>query len=188
MINEEIMFTCETHVNEDTSNIIKYIQHELKNEIQNIVLNDGQLRIFDILVNETKGLHVLEGILGSGKTFFMKYLTHYLQTQGKNVLLTTTTIGTTTLWLSQHACTIYTQFRIHVCGYLSVLPQPSNILQSLKFANVIIIDEILMMISTMLCAIEQQLKQAQDNMNPFANLLLLLVGDLAQLCPICKHF
>jgi hypothetical protein len=40
----------------------------------------------------------------------------------------------------------------------------------------------------MLCAIEQQLKQAQDNMNPFANLLLLLVGDLAQLCPICKHF
>jgi hypothetical protein len=25
MINEEIMYTCETHVNEDTSNIIKYI-------------------------------------------------------------------------------------------------------------------------------------------------------------------
>ncbi len=83
-------------------------------------------------------------------------------------------------------CTIHTQFRIHVCGYLSVLPQPSNILQSLQFANVIIIDEILMMISTMLCAIEQQLKQPQDNMNPFAN--LLLVRDLTQLCPICKHF
>jgi hypothetical protein len=63
---------------------------------------------------------------------------------------------------------IYTQFRIHVHGYLSVLPQPSNILQSLKYENVIIIDENLMMSNTMLCAIEKRLKQAQDNMNPFA--------------------
>jgi ABC-type polar amino acid transport system ATPase subunit len=107
MINEEIMFTCETHVNEDTSNIIKYIQHQFKYEIQNFVFNEGQLKIFDILINETKELHVLEGILGSGKTFFVKYITHYFQTQGKNVLLTTITIGSTTLRLSQHACTIY---------------------------------------------------------------------------------
>jgi len=155
MINEEIMFTCETHINEDTSNIIKYIQHEFKDEIQNFVLNDDQLKIFDILINETKGLHVLKGILGNGKTFFVKYLTHYLQTQCKNVLLTTTTIGTTILRLSQNACTIYTQFRIHVHGYLFVLPQPSNILQSLKYENAIIIDEILMMSNTMLRAIEQ---------------------------------
>jgi hypothetical protein len=44
------------------------------------------------------------------------------------------------------------------------------------------------MTSTILCAIEQRLKQAQDNMNPFANVLLLLVGDLAQLLAICKHY
>ncbi len=43
MINEEIMFTCETHLNEDTSSIIKYIQREFKDEIQIFVLNDGQL-------------------------------------------------------------------------------------------------------------------------------------------------
>jgi ABC-type polar amino acid transport system ATPase subunit len=107
MINEEIMFTCETHVNEDTSNIIKYIQHQFKYEIQNFVFNEGQLKIFYILINKTKELHVLEGILGSGKTFFVKYLTHYFQTQGKNVLLTTITIGSKALRLSQHACTIY---------------------------------------------------------------------------------
>jgi hypothetical protein len=28
MNNEEIMCTCETHVNENTSNIEKYIQHD----------------------------------------------------------------------------------------------------------------------------------------------------------------
>jgi hypothetical protein len=49
-------------------------------------------------------------------------------------------------------------------------------LQSLKYANVIIIDEMLMMTNIMLCAIKQWLKQAQGNMNPFANVLLLLVG------------
>jgi len=42
MNNEGIMFTCETHVNENTSNIVKYIQHDFKNEIQNFVLNDDQ--------------------------------------------------------------------------------------------------------------------------------------------------
>jgi hypothetical protein len=74
------------------------------------------------------------------KFIFVKYLRHYFQTQGKNVLLIAT-IGPTTLQLSQHACTIHTQFRIHVYGYLYVLPQPSNILQSLKYANVIINDD-----------------------------------------------
>jgi len=87
------------------------------------------------------------------------------------------------LQLSQHAYTIHTQFKIPIHGYLYVLPQPSNILQSLKYANVIIIDEMLMMTNTMFCAIEQ----AQDNMNPFENVLLLLVGDLTQLLAICKH-
>ncbi len=43
-----------------------------------------------------------------------------------------------------------------------------------------------MKISIILCAIKQHLKQAQSNINPFAN-VLLLVGDLAQLPAICRH-
>jgi len=42
MNNEKIMFTYETHVNEDTSNTIKYIQHDFKDEIQNFVFNHDQ--------------------------------------------------------------------------------------------------------------------------------------------------
>jgi len=78
--------------------------------------------------------------------------------------------------------------RIPIHDYLYVLPQPSNLLQSLKYANVIIIDKMLMMTNTMLCAVQQWLKEVQDNMNPFANVLLLLVKDLAQLLAICKHY
>jgi hypothetical protein len=49
MNNEKTMFTCETHVNENTSNIVKCIQHDFKDEVQNFVFNDDQLKIFDIV-------------------------------------------------------------------------------------------------------------------------------------------
>lgn len=51
----------------------------------------------------------------------------------------------------------------------------------------IIIDEMSMMTDTMLFATEQCLKQAQSNANPFTNVWVLLVHDLAQLPIICKH-
>ncbi len=114
-----------------------------------------------------------------------KYFTHYFQTQNKNLLLITIT-KVVALRLSQHACTIHTQFKILIHGYIYVLPQLSDILQTLKYAHVIIIDEMSMKISIILCAIKQHLKQAQSNINLFVNVLLLL-GDLAQLSTICRH-
>jgi hypothetical protein len=47
--NEEIMFTCTSNVNENTRKIIKYIQHDFKDEIQNYVLNYDQLHVLNIL-------------------------------------------------------------------------------------------------------------------------------------------
>jgi hypothetical protein len=73
--------------------------------------------------------------------------------QGKNVLLIAT-IRIATIWLSQHACTTHIQFRILVHGYFFTLLKPSNILQTLKNVHVIIIDEMSMVTSTMLCAIK----------------------------------
>jgi hypothetical protein len=95
---------------------------------------------------------------------------HYFQTQNKNLLFTATTKAVT-LRLSHYACTIHTQFKILIHGYIYVLPQPGDMLQILKYIHVIIIDEMSMMINTILCATKQHLKQAQDNMNPFANVL-----------------
>jgi hypothetical protein len=42
MNNEKRVFTYETHVNEDTSNTIKYIQHDCIDAIQKFVLNHDQ--------------------------------------------------------------------------------------------------------------------------------------------------
>jgi len=46
---------------------------------------------------------------------------------------------------------MHAQFRIHVHGYLSILPQPNNILQTLKHANIIIID-VMSMNTIILCS------------------------------------
>jgi len=64
------------------------------------------------------------------------------------------------------------QFRILMHGYLLI------ILQTLKHAHVIIIDEISMMITIMLHAIKQCSKQTHKKSKPFVNMLLLLVGDI----------
>jgi hypothetical protein len=86
--DEEIMSKCTSNVNENTKKIIKHIQHDFKYERQNYVLNYDQLNVLNKILTR---LHVLEGTLGSRKTFFIKYFTHYLQMQGKNVLLTSIT-------------------------------------------------------------------------------------------------
>jgi hypothetical protein len=53
--------------------------------------------------------------------------------------------------------------------------------------HIIIIDKISMLTNVMLYAIKQCLKQPHGKSNPFVNMLLLLIGDLAQLLVICKH-
>jgi hypothetical protein len=108
--------------------------------------------------------------------------------KGKTILLSGTT-GATSQRVSISANTIHTIFRIPTRGYLSCLPEPSKVLDKIKTSNVIIIDEMSMMTSYVLCAIEERLKQATPYTNaiPFQNKLVLLVGNLAQLPPICKH-
>jgi hypothetical protein len=90
---------------------------------------------------------------------------------------------------SKSASTIHTVFRIPTHGYLSVLPKLNPVLTKLKNAYVIIIDEMSMMTSNMLCAVEQRLRQSTLTTCTFSfqNKLLILVGDFAQLPTICTH-
>jgi hypothetical protein len=60
-------------------------------------------------------------------------------------------------------------------GYIFILSQPSDILQTLKHAHVIVINEISMMITIMLHVIKQCLKQIHSKSKPFVNMLLLLI-------------
>jgi len=67
-------------------------------------------------------------------------------------------MGTSTFFLCSTVTTIHTTFHILVRGYLSIFLEFNNIIEKLKIANVIIIDEMSLMTSNILCAMEQRLK------------------------------
>ncbi len=109
----------------------------------------------------------------------MKYLTHQLELQGEKVLLLIIT-RVANLQLSPHACTVNSMFKIPIRGYLIIIIEPSSTLETLKQPNLIVIDEMSMMASIVLCVIEERLKQYfQNNVNLFYLILILLVGDLS---------
>ena len=91
--------------------------------------------------------------------------------------------------LNKTANIVHTTFHIPTCGYLSTLFEPSKVIDRLQDVDVIIIDEMLMMTSYMLCTMEQRLKQAMrvKNSSPFKTKLVLFIGYLTQLPTICKH-
>jgi hypothetical protein len=79
-------------------------------------------------------------------------------------------------------------FRILLKGYLTTIIESSTKLKTIKQANLIVIDEMSMMTSIILCVIEQRSKKYFQNApNPFDFILVLLVGDFLQLPIICKH-
>ncbi len=100
-------------------------------------------------------------------TFFLiKHITQHLELFGKNVLLLAM-IGVASLLLNSTTTTISTTFRIPTRRYLSILPEPSVIIECLKNTHVIIIDEMSMMPNNMLCVVEQPLKQSMHFENIF---------------------
>jgi hypothetical protein len=102
-------------------------------------------------------LHVLTTTIGSGKTFFVKYITQHFQTLGKNVLLSAI-MNIITFLLCSIVIIVHIAFHIPVQGYLSILPTPNNVIKKLKIVNLMIIDEMSMMTSNILCIMEQHLK------------------------------
>jgi len=70
----------------------------------------------------------------------------------KNVSLLATTC-VVALHLSLTTTTMHTTIYIPTYGYLFILFEPHNVVEKLKSTNVIIIDEMSMMIGTMLCTL-----------------------------------
>ncbi len=119
------------------------------------------------------------GTPGSGKTFFIQYLTKYYMLLKKKVILTVT-IGCVASRLSSKASTIHNTFHIQCKGYVQPLQELRVEFQILQEANIIIIDEISMMTSTLLQSVETRLRQIENDTNePYHYKLVTLVGDHA---------
>jgi ATP-dependent exoDNAse (exonuclease V) alpha subunit len=98
----------------------------------------------------------MSGTPSSGKTFFIQYLTEYYMLLKKKVILTVTT-GCAASRLSSKTSTIHNTFHIQCKGYVRPLQESSVEFQILKEANIIIIDEMSMMTSTLLQSVETRL-------------------------------
>jgi ATP-dependent exoDNAse (exonuclease V) alpha subunit len=103
----------------------------------------------------------------------------------KKVILTTTT-RCVALRLSSKASTVHNTFHIQCKGYVRPLQELSVEFQILKEADIIIIDEMSMMTSTLLQSVEIRLRQIENDTNePYHSKLIILVGDHAQLPATC---
>jgi Ni2+-binding GTPase involved in maturation of urease and hydrogenase len=98
----------------------------------------------------------MSGTLGSGKTFFIQYLTEYYMLLKKKVILTTTTRCATSRFSSK-ASTVHITFHIQCKVYVWPLQELSVEFQILKEADIIIIDKMSMMTSTLLQSVETRL-------------------------------
>jgi ATP-dependent exoDNAse (exonuclease V) alpha subunit len=99
----------------------------------------------------------MSGSPGSGKTFFIQYLIEYCMLL-KNKVILTTTRGCASSRLSSKASTFQSTFHIQCKGYVQPLQKLSVETQILKEADIIIIDEMSMMTSTLLQNIETRLR------------------------------
>ena len=61
----------------------------------------------------------------------------------------------------------------------------SNLQREFEFIDCLIIDEFSMLSQTMLGKIESRLQQAKSNNKVFGGISLILIGDPAQLLPVC---
>jgi hypothetical protein len=140
------------------------------------------------------GLHVITGAPGAGKTFMTKYLAHYFRAQGKRVYLAATTGAAAVRLAPGDAQTVHSAFALPTRNqFFTSLPPGHIVLQHLRDADVIVIDEMSMLTVETLDAAMYRIQQALRPLLSQAQLQdwlrykrIVLVGDHAQLPPVCR--
>ncbi|KAG2485202.1 hypothetical protein HYH03_016091 [Edaphochlamys debaryana] len=155
----------------------------------------AQQAVVDAVLRRSSGLIVLTGGPGSGKTFTTKKLTRALRAAGRTVHLSAST-GAAAVRLSRFASTNHVAFELPVgqraiASWAGAQSELSPHAEALRAADVFIIDEFSMMTNTDLGLILTRLFHAgryptMDAM--LRNKLIVLVGDHAQLPPVCKCY
>ena len=153
-------------------------------------LTPTQRALFDRLVQpDCRGLHAILGSPGAGKTYMTKLLIDTFTAQRRNVILSAST-GIAATRLHTDARSIHHTFFVPVNGFLTTFLPTHPRYAQLKDADVIIIDEISMMTAQTLRSVMYRIAQVLDSQNPSVYMnqkLIILVGDLCQLPPVCNH-
>lgn len=146
------------------------------------------------MTGNPRGMHVLSGEPGTGKSFVIRHLTHLFRNQGKSVSLFAYTGVAAERLGSKSAKTMHAGMAINANHVFYHLTPTSKVYRSLVDADVIIIDEYAFMSCSDLNMVFQRLAQVHRSnrrdgepvTNFYDNKLLILVGDHAQLPPVCN--
>lgn len=189
----EVPHNPETHhhptpssIMEDSINID--IIQNLQRSLETLTLS--QREIFNAISHEDcKGLHVILGSPGAGKTYMTKVLIQYFASQSKKMVLCSTT-GVAATRMHPNATTVHQAMSIPSNGFLPFFGPTNPRYHDLKDADVVIVDEISMLTNKMLFGIMQRLMQVLCSEDPAMYMqkkLIIFVGDLCQLPPVCHH-
>ena len=140
-------------------------------------------------IEDTNVSVFLTGKAGTGKTTFLRKLREWMHK--RMVVVAPTGVAA----INAGGVTIHSFFQIpigiHVPGstvkgerrFFSMSKTKKNIMRTL---DLLIIDEISMVRSDLLDAIDDVLRKYRDPMQPFGGVQLLLIGDLHQLAPVAN--
>lgn len=151
-------------------------------------MNDSQKQAFS-LVQSGKNIF-LTGPAGSGKSYLIRHIVEWVESQGKKVGLTALT-GCAALLLGQKAKTLHSWAGIGL-GRESVDVLATIVSKSIaakkrwKQVSMLIIDEVSMMTPELLEKLDIIGKRIRNNAAPWGGIQLVLCGDFFQLPPVMK--
>jgi len=188
-------------VSDKVSDFFSAHKNEYPDDIMNATLNAEQASIVNELQGAAQsllnpdraqhqgGMFFLTGGAGCGKTFLCK---RFIQWARQNMrVLSAATTGAAAVRLSKHAQTAHSVFALPCKASDKLNPLDVNSFQGrlLVEAQIIIVDEISMLNSKQFAHIMRRICCAcgtTDLTLALKSKLVLLVGDLAQLPPVCK--
>ncbi|MFR9651066.1 MAG: HRDC domain-containing protein [Rikenellaceae bacterium] len=146
----------------------------------------------ELLIN-TRANIFLTGKAGTGKTTFLREMMKSIPK--RCVIAAPTGVAA----INAGGVTLHSLFQLpfgpHIPGYRSVAGGSNRFshrisktkIELIRSIELLIIDEISMVRSDMLDAIDETLRRIRHSSHPFGGLQLLMIGDLKQLSPICKE-
>ena len=146
-------------------------------------------------VESTRRSVFLTGKAGTGKTTFLKHITH--TTSKRFVVLAPTGVAA----INAGGSTIHSFFQLPLCPYLPdvkeliteyQMPERYRSLRKeririIRTLDLLIIDEISMVRADLLDAVDMTLRKYRHNDKPFGGVQLLMIGDARQLSPVVKE-
>ena len=164
------------------------------NTNNDLILNTGQQKIFDLVVKEGKSVF-FTGPAGSGKTALLNYMIEALKNKPnikeENIYITASTgiaainIGGTTLH-SYVGTGIVDENSIRGNVLKKVIKNPKS-KDKILTTKILIIDEVSMVQKFYFDLIDFIIRNIKKNDNPFGDIQVIITGDFYQLPPITKN-